>query len=396
MGMFTKIRQWFARKIHVASNLLTQSGYSFTNGSLASNETIFSAITMLSTAIASLPVSLRIGGRKLGPDEHNVARLLKWGPCPNFTTFEFIRTMEVLRDSTGAGYAIKEPDKYGNVAALWLLKTENVSPRIDRESRELYFRIVDDLSFEEVYLHSSAVISVSHISSDGINPINPIQVLRNTLDYDREVKEFSVDQMQNGLRAKVVIKWPSTQLGPEQIDEYNKVIAKFKKSGILYLDKGKELTELSGNSIIDPKVFEVENITIARVARVYNIPLEKFLPEKTSYTSSEQADLNYLRDAVLPIVRMYEEEFTNKLLSIQDREKGVEIKWNMSGFIRADTNTRGDFYQKAIRSGWLNRDEVRALEDYPPIPGGLGQTYLVSRDLTSIEQILKEGDGESV
>jgi len=174
----------------------------------------------------------------------------------------------------------------------------------------------------------------------------------------------------------------------DQLKEYDKMIQSFKRSGILYLDKAKEVQELGNTSFIDPKVFEVENITIARVARVYNIPLDKFLPEKASYSKAEQSDLNYLRDTILPLVRMYEQNLTRWMLTPQERSQGMQIKLSLNGFARADMETRGKFYTQGIRSAWLNPDDIREYEDLPPLPGGIGQTYFVSKDLVPVEALV--------
>lgn len=355
--------------------------FTLANTTLATNETIFSAVTMLAGALASAPLAVRRDYKKLTPGEHPAARLLEYGFNPWMSSFEFIRALETLRDLTGAGYALKEYSQNGQLTALWLLKTECVEPAVEEDSRELYYRISGDGAF--TYLHHAHVVAVRHISGDGLHPVSPVRVLENTLTYDREVKEFSVNQMRSGLHASVVMK-VSGNIQPEEMKAYNDAFRKFRSSGVLYLDAGKELTELKNQSSIDPKVFEVENITVARVARVYNIPLGKLLPEKIGYASSEQGDLGYLRDTILPIARMYEQELSRQLLTEQERDGGLQIKLSLNGFARADMGTRGEFYFKGIRSSWFCANEIRGLEDMPPVPGG--DVFYVSRDLVPIGQ----------
>ncbi len=57
-------------------------------------------------------------------------------------------------------------------------------------------------------------------------------------------------------------------------------------------------------------------------------------------------------------------------------------------------STRGEFYFKGIRSAWFTPNEIRALEEMPPIKGG--DQLFVSRDLVPIDKIdliLKGGEG---
>ncbi|WP_394861445.1 phage portal protein, partial [Clostridium perfringens] len=120
------------------------------------------------------------------------------------------------------------------------------------------------------YVHSSHIIAVNYVTTDGYTPISPLDVLRNTVDYDREIKEFSLNQMKDGLKANLVIKLQA-KLNKEELDNYNEMINRFKSNGILYVDNGKEFQELKKSSFIDPNVAAVEEITVERVERVYTI-----------------------------------------------------------------------------------------------------------------------------
>jgi phage portal protein BeeE len=50
--------------------------------------------------------------------------------------------------------------------------------------------------------------------------------------------------------------------------------------------------------------------------------------------------------------------------------RGTELKIQSAGLERADTGTRYAAYKTAIDSGFLLVDEVRALEDRPPLDPG--------------------------
>jgi phage portal protein BeeE len=47
---------------------------------------------------------------------------------------------------------------------------------------------------------------------------------------------------------------------------------------------------------------------------------------------------------------------------------GTSLKVDMRAMLRADDATRSAFYASGIAEGWLTINEVRALEDYPPLP----------------------------
>ena len=109
------------------------------------------------------------------------------------------------------------------------------------------------------------------------------------------------------------------------------------------------------------------------------------MPGKLTGKATNVEDLLYIKDTVLPIVRMYEQEFTKKCISTNQREIGERVKLSLNGFARADMKTRGEFYFKGIRSSWFSSNDIRALEDMPPIKGG--DVYYVSKDLIPIDMV---------
>lgn len=390
MGIVNWLRQF---KLNTPSVMRINGGtalYAFSNTELANNETIFAAVSMLANTMASLPITLRKGYSRIAPGENNIASLLAYGPNKNMTTFEFIRLMEVLRNIKGVAYAIKEYDYMMDVVSLEILDGDYVTPFIDKETKELWYRISTEDGDE--YFHNSHIITVSHITTDGYSKLSPLEVLKNTLDYDKEIKQISINQLKNGLHCNIAFKLKDN-LSEKQIDEYTKRIKRFREIGVLFLDGQKEIQELKNATIIDPKVFEVEKITIARVARVFNIPVSKLAGEAQAYKSSEQDNLIYATECALPVVRMYEQAFSRGLLSQHARDSGEEVKINLNGLARADMKTRSEYYFKMIRSSGITPNEVRGLEDFPPLEGG--DDLMVSRDLIKLKDLhllLKGGE----
>lgn len=358
------------------------SNFSFHNTDLATNETIFAAVSLLSNTMGSLPLKLYKNYKEVNPEESSLAELIEYNPYSYMTTLEWVRVMETLKNIKGNAYSLIEYNHFYQPIRFHVLNSDFVEPVVEKGTKDLWYEVRNN--GELVYIHNTNMIHFKHISTNGHIGINPLDVLRNTIQYDREIKEFSLNQMKNGLKANLVIKLQG-KLNEESMDEYTKMIGRFQKNGILYVDSGKDFQELKNSQFIDPKVFDVENITIARVARVYNIPLHKLLAEKQSYSSAEQADLEYLKDTILPNVRQDEQELNKKLLIENMQDQGYTFKFNLSGLARADMKTRGDFYFKGVRSAWFTPNEIRALEEKPPLPGG--DQLFVSRDLIPIEKI---------
>lgn len=355
---------------------------------LATNETIFSAVSRLSNSLASLPLKLY---REFAPENTEVADLLANSPNPNMSSFDFIRTMETIRNTKGNAYAMKEYDARYQVKALHLLDPDRVEPVIEADTGELWYQILGDKG--TYYVHNMDIIHVKHIHGFGHKGISPLDVLRNTIDFDQDVRKFTLDTLDSSIKASFILKY-NTNLSPEKKKENLENFKQFYKEngGVLIQESGVTIDPIERN-FIDPKVFEVEKITRSRVAIVYNLPLHMLgETEGVNYNSMEQMGLEFVQSTMIPIVRQYEQEFNRKLLSREDRLRGLYFKFNVNALLRGDMKTRGDFYFKGVRSGLFKPNEIRAWEELPPVPGG--DVLYMSRDLSPIDQRTPREGGE--
>ena len=64
----------------------------------------------------------------------------------------------------------------------------------------------------------------------------------------------------------------------------------------------------------------------------------------------------------------------------------------VEALLRADPATRFSVYEKSIQNSIMNPDECRAKEEKNPIPGGLGQRFLATKNLGSLESVLNGGE----
>lgn len=384
MKLLNSIKNFFKTPAKTSIKRRFNNWFKFYNSELANNETIFSAVTMKANAIASAPVSINLDYKKLNPGEHKLSYLFKYGPNPRQTMFSFMQYMEATRNTNSGAYAIIEySNVLGDISAIWPLKSEFVEPIIDQDSGELYYEITDHDDNTKKYVHNSHVIALEYLDNNGFKGINPLNVLKNTIDYDREIKEFSINQMKTSLKANAVVKIDTT-LDEESLEEYDAMMEQMQENGIIYLDDGKDIKELSAKTYIDPNIFDIEKITVERVERVFNI-IGKLTKGSSSNktTTSDTEDLLYLKDSILPVIRQYEQEFSKKLLTTKEKMQGYEIKLNMNGYARATMEKRGNFYQILYRNGILSANEIRILEDLPPVEGG--DKRYISRDLCPVD-----------
>lgn len=344
---------------------------------LQGHEAIYAAVTRIANTVASIPVHVYKGRER--QDTHPLEKMLNLSPNPSMSAYIFKQTMEAFRNTEGMAYALIIRDGLGEITRLDVLDPTRVRPLIERDSREIWYDIT--LEGKTYPIPGYMVLALKHMSANGISGIRPLDVLRGSLDYDAEVKEISLNQL-DGINHGVMLEVPG-----QALDETRKaqIVADFldayESSGqrVLVLEGGIRATTFN-QSPVDAQLMDVERITRNRVATVYNLPPHMLGDySDTSFSTAEQQMQEFLQLTIIPIVQQWEDELNRKLLSDADYKVGYRFRFDTDSLIRADMVAMANKYQMAIRGGWMRVNEVREREGLPPDPNG--NELMCARDI---------------
>lgn len=345
------------------------------------NEAIYAAVSRIANTVASMPMHLYKG---YAIDRtHPLERVISLEPHPNFTAFTWRQTMEVMRNTEGNAYALIIRDKLGTVQRLDILNPTRVQPaRNPADGSNWYIITLDD--GQPYQVPGYMVLNIRHMSANGVKGIRPVDVLRQSLDYDTQVKELALDQL-DGVNHGIMLTVPNSGLDQDQKDELvDRFLETYQQSGrsVVVLEGGLTATNFSSDAV-DAHLLDVERITRNKVAAVYNLP-PHMLGDYSQGTKSttEQQMLEFLQLTIIPIVEQWEEECNRKLLTPQDYLAGYRVRFDTNALIRADIATMANKYQQAIRGGWMKPNEVREREGQAPDKHG--DELMSSRDLIPI------------
>jgi HK97 family phage portal protein len=347
------------------------------DATLTGNEAIYAAVSRISNTMASMPMHL-YKDYEIQKD-HPLERLVNLEPHPNFSAFSWKQTMEVLLNTEGTAYALRVLNRSGELLRLDILNPLKVTPKTDPEGNIWYGVRMDDGT--EALAPGFLMICLKHASANGIRGIRPIDVLRKSLDYDTQVKEMSLDQL-DGVNHGVMLTVPNVGMSQQQKDEaVDRFLETYEKSGrsVVILEGGMTATNFSSNAV-DAQLLDVERITRNRVATVYNLP-PHLLGDytDTSFGTAEQQMMEFLQLTIGPKVQQWEEEFNRKVLTPQMYADGYRFRYDTASLTRTDVKTTAERNQMAIRGGWRKPNEVRAELGLPPDP--VGDLLMSSRDL---------------
>ena len=116
----------------------------------------------------------------------------------------------------------------------------------------------------------------------------------------------------------------------------------------------------------ESQFIETQRFTVAQIARVFGVPPEMVGSDagnSLTYSNVESRALDFLRYSVQPwLIRL-----ETALSGVLPRDQFV--RFNAGGLLRATTKDRYEAHEVALRAGFLTINEVRALEDLPPLEG---------------------------
>lgn len=123
----------------------------------------------------------------------------------------------------------------------------------------------------------------------------------------------------------------------------------------------------------ESQFLETMGYTDAQIARIFGPGVAEVLGYETggsmTYSNREQRTQDLLVFSIQPWLVKFEDA-QSKLLP-----QGMWVKYNFDSLLRADTLTRHQVYQIDRNIGLRSIDEIRALEDEPPLPNSAGADY---------------------
>jgi HK97 family phage portal protein len=116
----------------------------------------------------------------------------------------------------------------------------------------------------------------------------------------------------------------------------------------------------------EAQFLDSQRFTVEQIARIYGIFPEMIggatSGSSVTYANREQRAADFLTFGLMPY-----------LIALEDGLSGLvpgpnRVKFNVDGVLRSDLKTRYEAHAIGIDSGFLTIDEVRQLEDRPPLP----------------------------
>lgn len=352
---------------------------------------VAAAHRILTNSFGLIPFGLyrKEGEERVAVDTPELIRVLKIRPNDYMSPFMLRKVVMSNAFWHGFGACWNRRDGAGRLVARIPLPTECCTIRKDLESGHYWY----DYNVDG-WQRTFAPYELSFLffeTYDGIRGRGLLDLARETVAMDTMAQRFGKKFYQNGARLSGVLE-VDTDAKPEtrrRLKDEFRGYAADDAFAVAVLDHGMKFTPL-GISQSDAQYIESRQFTAEEVARFTGIPKHMLQTGKESYDSNAQQRQNYVTDTLLPYVVQWEQEDGYKAIPPDKRDgEGWYMRGNVAVLLRGDDLTRSQVYERMIRTSVYNPDECRAMEEKAPIPGGLGQQFLATKNLASLEAVLK-------
>ncbi|WP_175663065.1 phage portal protein [Burkholderia ambifaria] len=351
----------------------SDAGQVVTPASALSLTVLQNCVTLLSESIAQLPIELyeRSGDDRKPAIDHPLYSILKYAPNPWQTPFEYQEQSQVAVGLRGNSYSFIDRDQDGVIQGLYPLDNEGVTVMKGSDLMPVY-RVHGSDPMPRRLVHH-----VRWMSINGYTGLSPVLLHANAIGHAQAIQQYAGKSFMNGTTLSGVIERPKEspalkdQASVDRItDGWN---AKFGGSGnakkVALLQEGMTFRPLSMTNV-DAALIDALRLSALDIARIYKIPAHMVNElERATFSNIEHQEIQFVIYTLLPWVKRHEQAKTRDLLLPSER-KQYFIEYNLAGLLRGDQSSRYAAYAVGRQWGWLSINDIRRLENMPPVEGG--------------------------
>jgi HK97 family phage portal protein len=333
----------------------SDAGAAVTAERAVSLSTVYRAIQILATSASQISYQVESNGLRL-PDAQ-VPSLMK-KPCLDMSRSDFIEQTVLSLVVSGNAYWLENHGPAGAVLDVTPLNPHEVRVAKDSKTDAISYHYRGDTYGADRIKHMTLLKLPGRLT--GLGPIQAAQIeLRGAL----ELRDYAALWFSEG-------KIPSGVLTSEQVltaDDAKQYRAAWYNTedgaGLKVLGKGTSYEPLMLKPA-DAQWLESQQFTTTQLARLFGTPASLMLAavegSAMTYSNVEQDWIAFVRFTLMGYLRKIEEALTSLTV------RGQDVRFNFEALLRTDTKTRYEGHEIGLRAGFLDDDEVRAIEGMAP------------------------------
>ena len=325
---------------------------------------VYSAVELISNSIALLPIQVKFKDDKGDPQINSDHELNLAFNNNDMSKYMIIKMMVADMLLFGNGYALIERSG-GHVTGIRYLESNDVQVQWDKYKKKLYYTCN---TVAGKVIQPENILHIYKNSRDGHTGIGVLKYAARTIDLANYTENSSLDYFAKGLNVTGIVhaKQPMNKIQAQQALNSIEGNVNADKAYYKFLPFDIDFQPLTQNAK-DAQMIETRLFNVSEIARFFNIsPVLLQDLSKSSYSTVEAANLQFLTQTLLPYISIIESEFNRKLVG----EENIFIDLDEREFLRTDSQSTANYYVTLVNAGVLSRNEVREQLGYNKVEGG--------------------------
>ncbi|MEO1678020.1 MAG: phage portal protein [Pseudomonadota bacterium] len=336
-------------------------------------------ITVISQNLAAMPLNVyqrSEGGARERATAHPLHRVLHDQMAEGLTAFEGREALISDLLTAGNAYAEIETNGRGQITALRPVPARWVSVEETRAGR-LRYRITDRTGIVRVRIQGEMLHLRYRLDADGALGASPIQLARQAFSLALTQQRHAQRHAEWSFRPQGALVFPQSLGGTLGDGERRRIFSELSKklladtddAGIMVLDGGAEWRSLSF-SPKDAEFLESRKLSNLEIARVFNVPPTAVgIVDAATYSNVEGETRALVTRCLAPMARRIEQAMNAALFTPDGRRRHF-IEHDMGALLRGDLGARYEAYRVGREAGFLSVNEIRRMENLPPVEEG--------------------------
>lgn len=356
---------------------LSSAGPAVTERTAMGIAAVYACLGLISGAIASLPLPIyqrtQEGRERV---THDLWWLLNEQPCPSMSAAVFWEYMACSLLLHGDALAPIERASPMSPKIIGFKPAHPMDVTVQRVDDRLAYSVLRDGKIK-VY-DQDDMLHVPGLGFDGLRGLSPLRyAAKQAVGIALAADEYSARFFSNGARPDYVVT-VNGKMGEEQARVFRETwmarYAGLNNAHIPAILSGPE-ADVKALSLAakDAQLIETRNYQAGDIARLYGVPPHMIgLTDKaTSWGSGiEQQSIGFVKYTLQRHLVKFEQEINRKCF----RTSRHFAEFATAGLERGDYKARNEGYRiaagRAGEPGWMTINEIRKMENLPPIDGG--------------------------
>lgn len=359
--------------------------------------TVFTCVRIISETVGTLPAGAEQedrAGNVTPVHDYDLSGLLFDSPNSDMDGVEYIEAKAANLALQGNGYSLLSKRTSGGITSVYPIASDHMEVTRNRDTGAPVYRMNDRGKWTVV--PRELIWHVKGFGTNGLIGFSPIGFQRNMIGMALATEEFQSRFFSNGAAPSWLVTIPQW-LNKEQRDiareNLNNLWGGLQNAYRAQLLEGGMSAVAATMPLQDAQFLELKGSTKKDIFGMYRVPphMGGDLEQSTNNNIEQQAQ-EFVTYCILPYLRRLEKSASKWLIPAADRVKGIRLRFNLDGLLRADAAARGELYSKLLINGVLNRNEVRGLEGRNRVNQPSMDTYTVQSAMVPIEKIAAIAD----